>query len=165
MKTDISKILSAILIAATFLIFPNISFAAADMFLKIEGIDGESSDKDHKGEIDIISWSWDNKDSASRTEAPAEGTSGLLHVTIAHERMPPIIIACRKRGHVPSIKVRLSDSTQRYNLVKVWISNCDNISTAPSAQMNSTVMIRYDKIQYLGKPKKENKKPERKTSE
>jgi len=27
-------------------------------FLKIEGIDGESQDKDHKGEIEIDSFSW-----------------------------------------------------------------------------------------------------------
>ena len=31
---------------------------AIDMFLKIEGVEGESTDKSHKGEIDILSWSW-----------------------------------------------------------------------------------------------------------
>jgi type VI secretion system secreted protein Hcp len=31
---------------------------AVDMFLKIEGIDGESKDKSHKNEIDVLSWSW-----------------------------------------------------------------------------------------------------------
>ena len=32
--------------------------AAVDMFIKIEGIDGEAKDADHKGEIDVLSWSW-----------------------------------------------------------------------------------------------------------
>src|SRR5262245_35706568 len=32
--------------------------AAVDYFLKIEGIEGESSDDKHKGEIDIESFSW-----------------------------------------------------------------------------------------------------------
>jgi len=32
--------------------------AAVDFFLKIDGIDGESSDSKHKGEIDVDSWSW-----------------------------------------------------------------------------------------------------------
>ncbi|MDG1011212.1 MAG: type VI secretion system tube protein Hcp [Luminiphilus sp.] len=31
---------------------------AVDAFLKLDGIDGESQDKEHKGEIDILSWAW-----------------------------------------------------------------------------------------------------------
>lgn len=31
---------------------------AVDMFLKLEGIDGESQDDKHKGEIDVLAWSW-----------------------------------------------------------------------------------------------------------
>src|SRR5262249_57277261 len=32
--------------------------ATVDYFLKIDGIEGESSDDKHKGSIDIGSWSW-----------------------------------------------------------------------------------------------------------
>ncbi|HEY5313171.1 MAG TPA: type VI secretion system tube protein Hcp [Pirellulales bacterium] len=32
--------------------------AAVDYFLKIDGIDGESKDDAHQGEIDVQSWSW-----------------------------------------------------------------------------------------------------------
>jgi type VI secretion system secreted protein Hcp len=32
--------------------------AAADIFLKLEGIKGESKDAKHGGEIDVLSWSW-----------------------------------------------------------------------------------------------------------
>ena len=31
---------------------------AVDMFLKLDGIDGEAQDKSHKNEIDILAWSW-----------------------------------------------------------------------------------------------------------
>ena len=31
---------------------------AVDMFLKLEGISGESKDTSHKGEIDVLAWSW-----------------------------------------------------------------------------------------------------------
>jgi type VI secretion system secreted protein Hcp len=31
---------------------------AADMFLKVEGIKGESVDSKHKDEIEVLSWSW-----------------------------------------------------------------------------------------------------------
>jgi len=32
--------------------------AASDMFLKVAGVNGESSDAKHKGEMDVLSWSW-----------------------------------------------------------------------------------------------------------
>ena len=32
--------------------------SASDMFLKISGIKGESTDSKHKDEIDVLSWSW-----------------------------------------------------------------------------------------------------------
>src|SRR5918996_1816239 len=32
--------------------------AANDMFLKVTGVQGESQDSKHKGEIDVLSWSW-----------------------------------------------------------------------------------------------------------
>jgi type VI secretion system secreted protein Hcp len=39
---------------------------AVDMFLKIEGdIGGEAQDKKHKGEIDVLAWSWGMSNSGS----------------------------------------------------------------------------------------------------
>ncbi len=48
------------------------AFAAVDYFLKIDGVDGESKDDKHKGEIDILSWSW----GASQTGSMASGGGG-----------------------------------------------------------------------------------------
>ena len=31
---------------------------AVDIFIKLEGIEGEAQDKEHKKEIDVLSWSW-----------------------------------------------------------------------------------------------------------
>jgi len=44
--------------------------AIADMFLKVQGVTGEASDADHKGEIDVVSWSWG-------MESPREAMTGL----------------------------------------------------------------------------------------
>ena len=48
---------------------PGLASAAADYFLKIDGIDGESTDDKHKGEIVIESWSW----GVSQSSAGAAG--------------------------------------------------------------------------------------------
>jgi type VI secretion system secreted protein Hcp len=38
---------------------------AVDMFLKLDGIDGESEDDAHKGEIDVLAFSWGMTQSGS----------------------------------------------------------------------------------------------------
>ena len=45
---------------------------AVDMFLKIDGVEGEASDHKHGKEIDVLSWSWGMTQSASM----ASGTGG-----------------------------------------------------------------------------------------
>jgi len=45
---------------------------AVDMFLKLDGIDGESMDHKHKGEIEILSFSW----GLSNTVSSATGGAG-----------------------------------------------------------------------------------------
>ncbi|HEX2222213.1 MAG TPA: type VI secretion system tube protein Hcp [Candidatus Limnocylindria bacterium] len=45
---------------------------AESWFLKIDGIDGESTDDRHKGEIDVLSWSW----GVSQAGSPAVGGAG-----------------------------------------------------------------------------------------
>lgn len=52
---------------------------AIDMFLKIEGVEGESTDKSHKGEIDILSWSWGMSQSGT-THMGGGGGSGKVSV-------------------------------------------------------------------------------------
>ena len=45
---------------------------AVDMYLKLTGIDGESSDSTHAGEIDVLAWSW----GASQSGTMHLGTGG-----------------------------------------------------------------------------------------
>ena len=52
---------------------------AVDMFLKIKGVDGESIDKSHKGEIDVLSWSWGMSQSGT-THVGGGGGSGKVSV-------------------------------------------------------------------------------------
>lgn len=45
-------------VLATSLLASGPTLAAVDMFLKIDGVTGESMDDKHKGEIDVLAWSW-----------------------------------------------------------------------------------------------------------
>src|SRR5262249_40228380 len=52
---------------------------AIDIFLKIEGIKGESKDATHKDEIDVLSWSWGMSQSGS-FHTGGGGGSGKVRV-------------------------------------------------------------------------------------
>ncbi len=52
---------------------------AVDMFLKITGVEGESTDKSHKGEIDVLAWSWGMSQSGT-THMGGGGGSGKVNV-------------------------------------------------------------------------------------
>lgn len=49
--------------------------AAVDYFIKFDGVDGDSADVKHKGEIDVLSWSWgaENRGSSSGSGAGRAG--------------------------------------------------------------------------------------------
>lgn len=57
-RTDIRRELMAITMAVAAASAATGAAAAVDTFLKIGDIKGESTDQKHKGEIDVLSWSW-----------------------------------------------------------------------------------------------------------
>jgi type VI secretion system secreted protein Hcp len=52
---------------------------AVDIFLKLDGVKGESQDSKHKGEIDVLSWSWGMTQSGT-THMGSGGGSGKVSV-------------------------------------------------------------------------------------
>ena len=80
--------------------------AAIDYFLKIDGIEGESADARHKGEIDVDSWSFGE----NRPGAPpgAGGAAGKVIFQDFHfsakvsKASPKLFIACAAGEHLRS---------------------------------------------------------------
>jgi len=54
---------------------------AVDSYLKIDGIDGEATDSDHKNEIQILSYSWGGN---QQTTVAGTGGSGAGKVDLSH---------------------------------------------------------------------------------
>jgi type VI secretion system secreted protein Hcp len=77
--------------------------AAFDYFLKIDGIEGESADAMHKGEIDLDSWSW------GETQAHPPGGGGVVgkvtmsdfsFTTKLSKASPRLFLACAEGNHI-----------------------------------------------------------------
>jgi type VI secretion system secreted protein Hcp len=81
--------------------------AAVDYFLKIEGVDGESTDDKHKGEIDVESFSWgETLSPAGTTGGGAGGGAGKVAMQDFHFVMkvskasPKLMLACASGQHL-----------------------------------------------------------------
>jgi len=80
--------------------------AAVDYFLKIDTIDGESTDSKHKGEIDLESWSFGASQTGSHS-AGGGGGAGKVSVQDLHFVMrmnkasPKLFLACCNGQHIP----------------------------------------------------------------
>jgi len=103
--------------------------AQVDFFLKLDGIEGESVDRTHKGEIEVLSWSW-GATNAGAAGAGGGGGTGKVSVQDFHFvartgiQSPPLFLStatgehhkqatltARKAGEkqVEFLKIKLTD--------------------------------------------------------
>ena len=86
---------------------------AFDAFLKIEGIEGESTDKTHPGEIEVMSYSWGVTQTGSAGGGGGGGGAGRavnqdFHFTTAVSKASPsLMLACATGRHFPSVLLTL----------------------------------------------------------
>ncbi len=102
---------------------------AVDYFLKIEGIEGESTDSTHKNEIDIDSWTWGETNAGTFSSGGGGGagkvtmqdfhftmkvnkaSSKLLLACATGEHLKTSLLTCRKAGKEQQeyLKIKFSD--------------------------------------------------------
>jgi len=78
------------------------------MFLKVQGVTGEASDKDHKGEIDVVSWSWGMDAPVSVISGESSGmiSVGELYIVKRVDQSSPTLMGfLRNRKAVSSAQL------------------------------------------------------------
>jgi type VI secretion system secreted protein Hcp len=133
---------------------------AVDMFLKIDGIDGDSNDAKHKGEIEIESFSWGA--SSPVTTGPGGGGTGrvtmedftfttpvtraspkLFQATVERRRIKTALLTVRRSGGQQQdfLKVTMSD---------VQISHWNQAAGAEAPMDQVTMNFGKVQIAYTG---------------
>ena len=88
---------------------------AMDMFLKIGDLKGESVDSIHKGEIDVLAWSWGLSQSGT-THGGAGGGAGKVNVQdlsftkYIDKSSPSLVTACCTGRHFPDATLTIRKS-------------------------------------------------------
>jgi type VI secretion system secreted protein Hcp len=86
------------------------------MFLKVQGVTGEANDADHKGEIDVVSWSWGMESSAQTMTGSAKGRVVIseLHIVKRVDQSSPTLMSYLRTNKVvpqASLSVRKAGDT------------------------------------------------------
>ncbi len=169
MKKIISIAAGAALTTVLFFSVNPPTLAAADMFLKIEGIEGESTDSAHQGwiEVESVNWGGPNRSRLSRmqTSEPRMGSSGSLVITKRTDKSSANLFQYSNSGeHIPNMWVitpekRGTEPFLKYELTDVIISSFVAGGSGGESTMMEEVTFSYRKIQWdYDKGSKDKKK-------
>lgn len=131
---------------------------AVDMFLKIEGeIGGESQDKTHKGDIDVLAWSWGLSNSGSFHVGGGGGAGKANFQDISVTKWvdassPVLMLYCANGDHFPKARliVRKAGKTPlEYILIdmeKVMVSSVSTGGSGGEDRLTENVSLNFAKV-------------------
>jgi type VI secretion system secreted protein Hcp len=103
--------------------------AAVDYFLKIEGIEGESNDSKHKGEIDLQSWSWGESQSGTHAQGGGGGAGKVAmqdfhFVMSVNKASPKLALACATGEHIKkAVLIARKAGKEQQEFLKITMSD------------------------------------------
>ncbi len=149
--------------------------AAVDMYLKIEGIEGEASDRAHSAWIDVLSVEWGAKGTPVRAtmavqqggaerKRPGRVKYGDITLKKGYDASSPKLAeACATGKHIPSVIIEYTTSEadgskyMRVELQDVVISSYGIDATGGDRPMES-ISLNYAKIKTTYIPQGERKR-------
>ena len=138
--------------------------SASDMFLKLTGVKGESVDDKHKGEIDVLSWSWGLSTGTARvkkgTIAP-KCIQDLALTKFVDSSTPQLIMngvlgQTAKEGILTVRKSGVKDS-QEYLVLKmtdVMVTSYQTGGSGGDGQLVDSVVLSFSSIQGEYRPQR-----------
>ena len=137
---------------------------AIDTHIKFDGVEGESTHQDHKGEVELLSWTW-NVSNASMAAGGGSGVGraqgGEVHITHRYDKASPVLAQkCIKGTHFPSVVMtsRKAGDGQK-DFLKVTMKEVFITSVQPSGASQGDIMeavsMSYGSIDFAYKPQDE----------
>jgi type VI secretion system secreted protein Hcp len=134
---------------------------AIDTHIKFDGVEGESTHADHKGEVAVLSWSW-GVSNASHHDGGGHGkgkaTPGDLHFTHHYDKASPVLAKkCAQGVHFPSVVVtsRKSGEGQK-DFMKITMKEVFITSVQPAGSSGGDIMesvsMSYGSVEFAYKP-------------
>jgi type VI secretion system secreted protein Hcp len=138
---------------------------ASGIFAKIGNIKGESLDSKHKGEVELLSWSWGVAQSGTMAHGGGggEGKASFHDFNFTHhiDKASPVLLkACATGEHIKeaTITVRKAGKGQQEFLIikmnDVIITSVDLSGTGETPASAAHVALQFAKVDLEYKPQK-----------
>lgn len=137
---------------------------AVDYFLKIDGVDGESTDKAHAKEIDLDSWSWGATQTGAAAARGAGAGAGKVSMQDFHFVMrvnkasPILMLSCATGKHIKSATLtcrKAGGDQQEYLKVTMTDVLVSSYQTAGAGEIpTDQCSLNFGKIEFEYKPQK-----------
>jgi type VI secretion system secreted protein Hcp len=135
---------------------------AVDMFIKIGKIEGESVDSKHKGEIDVLAWSWGASNSGTAHMGGGAGAGkvnvqDLSFTKYLDKSSPELFLHCCNGKHIPeaTLVVRKSgEEALEYLTITMTDLMVTSLSTGGSGgedRLTENVTLNFAKVKVLYK--------------
>ena len=140
---------------------------AVDMFLMIEGLEGESADEKHAKEMDILAWSWGASSSGTMhsgggggagkasiedinvTKYVDKASKGLLEYCTTGKHFPKGKITVRKAGGTPLEYIKIE-------LDEVLITKVSTGGSGGEDRLTENVTLNFKKFKFIYVPQKKD---------
>jgi type VI secretion system secreted protein Hcp len=140
---------------------------AVDYFLKIDGIEGESTDDKHKNEIDVVSWSWGETNSGSHAGGGGGGSgkvsmNDFSFAMTMNKATPKLMLACATGQHIKNaILICRKAGTEQQEYLKITFTDLlvSSYQTGGSQGQEvpiDSISLNFSKIEFGYKPQKED---------
>ncbi len=137
---------------------------AIDTHIKFDGVEGESSHEDHKGEIEVLSWTWGVQNASALAgggSGKGKANAGDFHFTHLYDKASPVLAKkCAQGVHFKEAVVtgRKAGEGQK-DFLKVTMKEVFISSVQPSGSSGGDVVesvsMSYGEIEFAYKPQDE----------
>ena len=132
-----------------------------DCHLKLKGVEGESGHKDHKGEIEVLTWSWNVSNASSAGSGGGSGVGKAMpgDFVFSHlfDKAAPVMAKhCASGKHFEEavVTVRKAGEEQldflKVTMKQVFITAV-NVGASGGGEIGETVHLSYGDIEYAYK--------------
>ncbi|WP_271009457.1 Hcp family type VI secretion system effector [Paucibacter sp. B51] len=138
---------------------------AVDMFLSLAGIKGESKDKKHAGEIDILAWSWgvSNSGTFHAGGGGGAGKANFQDISITKyvdKASHALLDSCATGKHIDTAKLivrKAGSSPLEYIIIELTEVLVTSVSTGGSGgedRLTENISLNFAKIKFSYVPQK-----------
>ena len=134
---------------------------ATDVHIRFDGVDGESTDRDHKGEVRVLTWGWGVAQAASPAGAGSgtgKATPADLVFTHDYDKASPLLARrCAQGKHFPTVVLSARKAGEgqkdflKVTMKEVFITSIQVVGQGEGG-LQESVSLRYGTIEFGYKP-------------